>query len=162
MTYTTRPFRDDDAERLSEICRNAIEVIGPRAYSEEQVAAWLARHPGADRYRERVAEGAMIFVVVDESDQVAAYSLLEPDDHLDHLYAHPKHTRSGVADRALLAAEERAKELGITRLYTEASELARRAFERAGYQVTHRRDFTIPFEGREVAIHNYAMEKRLR
>ena len=49
----------------------------------------------------------------------------------------------------------------MSRLYTEASELARPAFERAGYVMQHPRDFTIEHDGREVAIHNYAMEKPL-
>ncbi|MBB3032974.1 hypothetical protein [Alteriqipengyuania lutimaris] len=57
--------------------------------------------------------------------------------------------------------------MGATRLYTEASELARPAFERAGYHgaferagyhVSHRRDFEV--DG--VAIHNFAMEKVLK
>jgi putative acetyltransferase len=51
--------------------------------------------------------------------------------------------------------------LGLTRLYTEARELARSVFERAGYAVTARRNFTISFEGRAIPSHNYAMEKQL-
>ncbi|WP_432200517.1 GNAT family N-acetyltransferase [Erythrobacter sp. W53] len=161
MEYTLRRYRDGDEHALSALCREAITQIGPRAYSEEQIAAWVARHPGPERYRERVASGAIIFVVADDIGTPVAYSLLDPDGHLDHLYAHPQHTRRGLAEQALEAAENHALELGITRLYTEASELARPAFERAGYSVTHRRDFTIPYDGREIAIHNYAMEKAL-
>jgi putative acetyltransferase len=86
-----------------------------------------------------------------------AYSVLEPDGHLDRLYSHPEHTRRGLAGRLLAAAEEDARALGLARLFTEASILARPSFERAGYVVTHRRDFEI--DG--VPIHNYAMEKLL-
>lgn len=162
MCYKLRRYRDSDAEALSAICHDAIADIGPRAYSEEQVAAWLARHPGPERYRERVADGATIYVAVSNNDRAVAYSLLEPDGHLDHLYCDPKHTRMGLAGRVLSFAEHDAKERGIFRLFTEASELARPAFERSGYSMTHRRDFTIPLQGRDVAIHNYAMEKLLR
>ncbi len=73
------------------------------------------------------------------------------------LYGHPDHTRKGLAERLLEAAEGDAVKLGVSRLYTEASELARPAFERAGYVVQHRRDFEV--DG--VPIHNYAMEKHL-
>ncbi|MEO9463095.1 MAG: GNAT family N-acetyltransferase [Marinomonas sp.] len=158
MHYSVRPYKDQDAECLSNICRDAITAIGSHAYSEEQVSAWVARHPGAERYRERVAGGSMIWCAVDGSDNPVAYALLEPDGHLDHLYNHPEHTRQGLAARVLNAAEEHARALGLTRLYTEASELARPAFERAGYTLLQRREFEI--EG--VAIHNYAMEKHLR
>lgn len=91
-----------------------------------------------------------------------ACALLEQDGHLDHLYCHPDHTRNGLADLLLDAAEEQALTWDCKRLYTEASELARPAFERAGYGVTQRRDFTIEHEGKLVPIHNYAMEKTLR
>lgn len=155
MTYDLRLFSDADAEALAEVIRSAIEVIGPHAYSPEQVAAWSARHPGAERFRERVAEGATIILASQRHCEPVAYVLVETDGHLDHLYCHPDHTRRGLAGRLLEAAEAHAQASGITRLYTEASELARPAFERAGYTVSHRRDFDL--DG--VPIHNYAMEK---
>ncbi|MEL6876730.1 MAG: GNAT family N-acetyltransferase [Pseudomonadota bacterium] len=161
MDYALRLYRDDDAERLAKIMRAAILSIGPRAYTAEQVAAWAGRAPGGERFRTRVAEGAMIFVAADHSNEAVAYSLLEVDQaqegHLDHLYCHPDHTRLGLAEKLLASAEQHARSVGVTRLYTEASELARPAFERAGYVVEHRRDFEID----SVPIHNYAMEKRL-
>ncbi len=158
MAYALRRWRDGDAEALSGIYRRAVESIGPRAYSPDQVAAWLSRSPDALRFRARVADGAMIFVAADSADVPVAYALLEPDGHLDHLYNHPDHTRRGLATQLLASAESHARELGIERLHTEASDLARPAFERAGYRATHRRDFAI--DG--VPIHNWAMEKALR
>ena len=162
MAYSIRPYRDDDAEILAEVIGAAIAEIGPHAYSEEQVAAWSARHPGASRYRERVADGDVIFVAADAEDRPVAYALMAPDGHLDHLYNHPDHTRRGLATQLLARAEIYAAAHGVERLYTEASDLARPAFERAGYVATKKREFTIPHQGREVPIHNWAMEKRLR
>jgi putative acetyltransferase len=45
----------------------------------------------------------------------------------------------------------------VERLHTEASDLARPAFERVRYEVTHKREFAI--DG--MPIHNWAMEKVL-
>ncbi len=135
----------------------SIRTVGAHAYDPTQIDAWAARHPGAEMYRKRVANGATIFVAADEQDQPVAYALIERNGHLDRLYCHPGHTRQGLANQLLTTAETHAKSHGIERLNTEASELARPAFERAGYQVTHRRDFEI--DG--VPIHNYAMEKML-
>lgn len=160
--YIIRPYRDGDAEVLVEIITAAITIIGPHAYSAEQTAAWAARRPGADRFGERVAAGHAISVAVDESDRAVAYALLEPDGHLDHLYNHPDHTRRGLAASLLGWAEAHARAHSLARLYTEASELARPAFERAGYVVTEKREFTIAHAGRDIPIHNWAMEKRLR
>ena len=162
MAYSIRLYRDSDAEQLSQIALAAITAIGSHAYTPEQVRAWSGRHGGAQMYRRRAAEGHIIFVAVDGDDDVAvAYALLEPHGHLDRLYNHPDHSRRGLAFRLLEQAEIHARAKGITRLYTEASELARPGFERAGYSVRHRRDFEIEHDGRAVAIHNYAMEKRL-
>ena len=63
----------------------------------------------------------------------------------------------GAATLLLDELERVARSAGITRLYVEASEPARRVFERRGYMVTARRDFDIS----GVAIHNYAMERLL-
>jgi len=165
MAYIIRDYRDGDAADLAQVTLAAIQAIGSVRYSEEQVAAWAARHPGAERFKARAALGAAIFVAADAEDRPVGFSLLEMNGeergHLDMLYCHPDHTRAGLADELLAHAEHFARAHGITRLFTEASELARRAFERAGYAVQKRCDFTIPYEGREVAIHNYAMEKSL-
>ncbi|MDA7787854.1 GNAT family N-acetyltransferase [Sphingomonadaceae bacterium] len=161
MQYLLRPFEEGDAETLHSLTLAAIKAIGLAGYSREQVDAWAARHGDAASLQARVASGDRIFVAADEKNLPVAFSLIEPDGHLDQLYCHPEHSRQGLADRTLAAAERHARANGIKRLYTEASELARPAFERAGYTVTHRREFDIAHDGRDVAIHNYAMEKTL-
>ena len=161
MVYAIRPFADDDATALAALTLAAIRAVGSERYSPDQVDAWAARHPGPERFVERARNGAHILVAVGPGDAPVACSLLEPDGHLDMLYCHPDHTRRGLADELLAASEQHARTLGVTRLYTEASELARPAFERSGYLVQHRRDFEIAHEGQSVAIHNFAMEKPL-
>jgi len=161
MTYTIRPFEPSDAGALSDIALAAIRNIGANAYNSAQIDAWAGRHGGADMYRQRAEAGHVIFVAVDEGDRPVAYALIEPDGHLDRLYNHPDHTRQGLAQLLLRAAEIYGRDHAMTRLYTEASELARPSFERAGYTVVERRDFSIEHEGKSVPIHNYAMEKTL-
>lgn len=161
METTMRPFREADAAAISALTLAAITVTGARAYSPEQIAAWAARHPGPERFIARAAKGVLIRLAVGAADEPLAYYLLEADGHLDMLYCHPAHTGQGLARLLLAEAELAARALDIPRLFTEASELARPVFERAGYSLIARRDFAIPFAGREVAIHNYAMERRL-
>lgn len=155
-----RPYREGEAGAIAAITLAAIRTTGLRAYSPEQVAAWSARF-SAQRVLEWAARGDVILVAVDGDERPLAYTMLETDGHLDMLYCHPEHTGRGLALGLLEAAEAAARAQGVTRLFTEASELARPVFERAGYALVKRREFAIPLEGREVAIHNYAMEKRL-
>ena len=165
MTYTLRPFESGDATSLAELTHASILAVGSKRYSSEQVEMWAARHPGPQRFLDRHDAGAWIWVAVDGNDNPVAYTLLEAAEdnagHLDMLYCHPDHTRKGLAEQLLTMSEGEAREQGMTRLFTEASELARHAFERAGYTVLHRRDFEISDGDRTVAIHNYAMEKPL-
>jgi putative acetyltransferase len=161
MDHAVRLFRDTDAEAVAGLTGAAIRTIGARAYSQEQVAAWAARHPGPERFLASAAKGDTIILAVNAEDTPIAYTLLEADGHLDMLYCHPDHAGRGLAMRLLAEAEKRAIADGIERLFTEASELARPVFERVGYRLMHRRDFTIAHEGRDVPIHNYAMERRL-
>jgi len=151
-----RGFQPDDADLLAELCRASIRELGSRRYSPEQVAAWHNRAPDSSDYLARVARGHRIFVSEADSE-IAAYALLEPDGHLDRLFCHPRHAGKGHASALLAHAEKEALHSGLTRLHTEASEVARAVFERAGYLVDHRRDFDM----NGVAIHNYAMSKVL-
>lgn len=155
-----RPYRDSDAEAIVAITIAAIRGTASRAYSPEQVAAWSRRF-SPQRVLEWAAQGHVILVAVDEHDHPVAYTVLEADGHLDMLYCHPDHTGRGLGLALLAEAEAAALRQGLARMYTEASELARPVFARAGYTVLNRQDFTIPFEERDVPIHNYAMEKHL-
>ena len=157
MTYTLRPFEAGDASALAALTIDAIRTIGAQGYSAEQVQVWASRHLSPERFIARAEAGHMIFVMADASNVPAAYALLEDDGHLDMLYCAPAHAGRGLARELLIQSERQARELGMTRLYTEASELARPAFANAGYTLSGRREFEI--DG--VAIHNYAMEKPL-
>jgi putative acetyltransferase len=157
-----RRFRDSDAASLAALTVAAIRTIGPRAYSAAQVAAWAARHPGPERFIASAAKGDAILVAVDADDTPLAYVLTESGGHVDMLYCHPDHTGNGVASMLLGLAEAEARKAGVAALFTEASELARPVFARAGYALLHRRDFSIVHASADVAIHNYAMEKQLR
>jgi putative acetyltransferase len=156
----TRRYQDGDAPLIAALTLAAIRQTALRAYSPEQVSAWSARY-SVERLIQGAAKGDWIQVAVDAEDAPIAYAVLESDGHLDMLYCHPDHTGTGLARHLLAEAEQAARALALSRIFTEASELAKPVFERVGYSLLHRRDFAIPFEGREVAIHNYAMEKRL-
>ncbi|HSF12420.1 MAG TPA: GNAT family N-acetyltransferase, partial [Erythrobacter sp.] len=148
-----------DAPALAELTVAAIAMIGLRAYSIEQVLAWAARHPGATRFLEGAEAGEVILVALSANDDPAAYAILQPKGHLDVLYCHPDHAGKGFASALLAAIESEALARGHPHITTHASELARPVFERAGYVLLHRQDFTIAMGGDAVPIHNYAMTK---
>jgi len=152
-----RPYRDTDAGALAEVFERAVRGIGPRDYSPAQIDAWIGREPREARFRAKMADGRRCWVATDDAGRVIAFVDLESDGHIDFLFADPDVAGQGVAARLVDRLEATAREAGMTRLYVEASEAARRFFLKRGYTVQGRRDFEIG----GVAIHNYAMERTL-
>lgn len=152
-----RAARESDAEAMAQVYDRAVRAIGPKDYSDAQIAVWIGQGARADRFRERLVDGRRCWVAVDGDDRVQAFIDLEADGHIDFLYAAPEAAGTGVAGQLLDVLEATARAEGMTRLYVEASEAARRFFLKRGYSVSARRDFEV--DG--VAIHNYAMERSL-
>lgn len=151
-----RPFEPTDAPALAALFHASVHQAGIRDYSPEQVAAWSPSPPNPERYL-RQAEGRAFLVAVDDDGRAIGYGDLEPDGHIDHLYCRPDRVGTGVGSAIYAALEAVARLAGIAVLFVEASESARRLFERRGFGIDARNDFTI--DG--VAIHNYRMSKQI-
>ncbi|HEX8625676.1 MAG TPA: GNAT family N-acetyltransferase [Allosphingosinicella sp.] len=152
-----RPFRPEDAPALARIFHAAVQRVGGLHYSLEQVNAWAPAVPSPEGFLERAADSRTLLVAADDDDRPLAYGDLEANGHIDHLYCRPDVAGTGVASALYDRLEAAARDCGIARLHVEASEPARRFFLRKSFILLHRRDFTL---GR-IAMHNFAMEKRL-
>ena len=152
-----RPSRAEDAPALAALYVRSVEAIGPAGYAPEQVAAWAAGAPSAERLQRLATDGRTTLVAVDDADRPLAFGDLEPDGHIHFLYCAPEAVGAGVTAALYTRLEALARERGVTRLYAEASEAARRFFLKQGFVVTARRDFEVA----GVPIHNYAVEKTL-
>jgi putative acetyltransferase len=153
-----RRYTSADAAAVAGIFRRAIFGVGARDYMPEQCAAWAGPPDDAGaRLDVRLGDGRLALVAMDEGGRVLAFGDLEDDGHIDFLYAAPEAAGTGVVSGLYDALESAARTKGMARLYSEASKAARRFFLKKGFTVLHRRDFDV----RGVAIHNYAVEKRL-
>lgn len=151
-----RKFKPSDADALASLFHASVREVGIRDYTAEQVAAWSPWKPDPARYL-RQAEGRTFLVAVNDENQPVGYGDLEPNGHIDHLYCHPDVVGTGLGSAIYAAIEAAAIQAGIEVLSVDASEGARHLFERLGFSVDARNDFTIS----EVAIHNYRMSKRI-
>ncbi|MEN3950509.1 GNAT family N-acetyltransferase [Iodidimonas sp. SYSU 1G8] len=152
-----RRYAPADAPALSSVYVRSVLGLGPRDYRPDQVSAWAGRAPGPDAMAARLGDGRVVIVALGEEDQRVGFCDLEPDGHIDLLYCVPEVAGTRVAAALLERIETEARAQGIARLYTEASEAARRLLLRHGFTELARRDFTLD----SVPIHNFAMEKRL-
>lgn len=149
-----RDYKEGDAVAMADVYQRAVRAIGSKDYSPAQVDVWAGQGPTAERFATRMADGRRCWVAVDDADRVIAFVDLEADGHIDFLYADPDVAGRGAAGALVDTLEAAAAADGMTRLYVEASEAARRFFLKRGYAVVERRDFEVA----GVAIHNYAME----
>jgi putative acetyltransferase len=153
-----RPYRVEDAADLASIFYRSVREVASRRYDKAQVEAWAPRLGDPVGWNSRATDGRMTIVAVDENDRPIAFGDLETNGHIDHLFASPEAVGTGTASAIYDELERRARQLGITRLYVEASESAVRLFERKGFTRIRRNDFAL----RGVSMHNYSMEKALR
>lgn len=152
-----RSFRPGDAAELARIFYDSVHRVAGRHYSAEQVRAWAPEVPDPEEFLKRGGDGRLLLVAADEADRPIAYGDVEADGHIDHLYCRPDAAGTGVASALYDRLEAAAGGRGIGRLFVEASEPARRFFLRKGFVVLRRRNLKLG----AVAIHNFAMEKRL-
>ena len=153
-----RDFKSDDSATLVEIFHDAVHTIGSRHYTQSQTNAWSPAPVSADKFLLRVSDGRSVFVAVDNDDKPISFIELEGDGHIDCFYCHPDFAGTGVGNALYVRLERAALTTGLSHLYTEASEAARRFFLKVGFTLIKRRDF----ERNGVEIHNYLMEKSLR
>jgi len=135
----------------------SVRQVALSDYTAAQVKAWAPEPRTAEWAHTEASNGRLVLVAADEDDRPVAYIDLEPNGHINRLFCAPEAAGRGIASRLYDAVEAAAREQGITSLFTEASELARRLFERKGFAVVDRQDMVI----RGVAIHNYRMAKAL-
>ncbi|MEM8489090.1 MAG: GNAT family N-acetyltransferase [Bacteroidota bacterium] len=151
-----RPCRSEDAVALSSLFYRSVKHLGVRKYSDEQVEAWASQTPTPGRMHRMGHDGRLRLVAI-VRQQIVVYCDLEQDGHIDHLYAAPEVAGQGYASHLYETLEAEALQLGIKKLVTEASEVAKPFFERKGFDVQQRRELQLG----GVAIHNYAMTKAL-
>jgi putative acetyltransferase len=157
MQITIRGYDPRDAAGLADVFFRSVRQVALSDYTAAQVAAWAPEPPAPEQVHRTAGDGRLTLVAVDDDDRVVGFTNLEPDGHIDHLFVAPEAAGHGIASRLYEAIEEAARKQGISRLFTEASELARRVFQRKGFVVLERQDKVL----REVPIYNYKMAKDL-
>jgi len=152
-----RPFHPDDAPALAALFHASVHGIARAHYSRDQIEAWSPAPADPARFRERAGDGRLVLVAVDEAGAPLGYGDLEADGHIDHLYCSPDAAGTGIAAALYAELEAAARARGIGRLFTEASEPARRFLLKRGFRTIARNRFALA----GVAIHNWRMEKPL-
>ena len=157
MKVTIRAYEARDAGGVADVFYRSVREVAISDYTPDQVRAWVPEPLDVERSHLRSTDGRLTLVAADEQDQVVAFIDLEPDGHIDRLFCAPEAVGQHIASRLYAELEAAARAHGIGRLYTEASELARRFFDRKDFIVLERQEKAV----RGVPIRNYRMAKTL-
>jgi putative acetyltransferase len=95
--------------------------------------------------------------VAEDGKLIVGFGELAANGHIHCFYCHKNYQRCGVGSQIYQAIETQALELGLTRLFTEASITAQPFFDRMGFALV--REQKVSCRG-ETFI-NYGMEKSL-
>ena len=160
-TIKIRPFKSSDIESIIKLFTETVHTIGARYYSPEQVAAWAPKLSETERglvYRrwQTKLENSNTFIAEKEGILIG-FGDISTAGHLDHLYVHKDFQGSGASLALLKQLEKKARELGLTKITTDASSMAMPLAKRRGFAVVTKQ--TVVRKG--VELTNYVMEKFL-
>lgn len=150
---TIRNYSPDRADEIADLYHRAVHAIDPAVYPAAQQEAWAPTPPDYGSWSRRLASKQPFMAVID--GRVAGFIELEVDGHIDCLYTHPDFQGQGVASALYAHLVREARVRGVTRLYVEASLVAKPFFERRGFSVLHRNEV----ERNGVRLVNFSMQR---
>ncbi len=139
-----RPLLPTDVPLLGEIFRASIEELTADDYSEAQQEAWAATADDEEEFGARLS-GALTLVATFGGAAVGFASLAD-NSRIDMLYVHPAAAGQGAGAMLCDALEKLAVARGSKELKVEASDNARRFFEKRGFVAKTRNTVSLAGE----------------
>ncbi|NWF60874.1 MAG: GNAT family N-acetyltransferase [Fischerella sp.] len=150
-----RIFHNNDTQEIMQLFYDTVHNINIRDYTQEQVDAWAPEDMDYQRWNQNLHSKMTYVAEIDR--KIVGFAQLETNGHIDCFYCHQDFQGMGVGSQLLNTIETKAKELGIKRLFTEASITAKGFFERRGFQVIKQQEVEL----RGMKFINYCMDKEI-
>lgn len=139
--YPLRPFMPSDTVALADLFAQSIEELTADDYDDEQRLAWIATAADAEEFAERLEH--MLTLVIQVDGEYLGFASLKKGTVLDMLYVHPYAVGKGVGSTLVDALERLAAARGAKEITTDASDTARKFFEKRGYVALHRNSLPL-------------------
>ncbi|HBF29156.1 GNAT family N-acetyltransferase [Rhizobium sp.] len=147
-----RPYLPSDTDATLDIFLRAIREVAAQDYSTAQIRAWARVD---NRAGWAIRRGSRPTWIAELASKPVGFADLVPDGYLDMMFVHPEYQGLGVASLLLAQVEQKARELGLDYVRTEASITARPFFERRGFRVLK----SQKVEKHGEILSNFLMEK---
>lgn len=150
-----REYIETDAETIVALFTETVRKVNIQDYSSEQIEAWAPINADLSKWKDRLRK-SMTFIT-EEGREIIGFGQLESNGHIDCFYIAYNRINTGIGSRLFETIEDRATQLKITRLFTEASITAKPFFLRKGFRVIKQQIVEL----RNTKFVNYSMEKQL-
>lgn len=148
-------FTIEDISDLHSIFYRSVHGLGIQCYSKDQCEAWAPSDFDTYYWSMRIKNLKTIFAVV--NTKKVGFISYRNDGYIDFLYLLPEYARKGIGQELFDFAEmELLSKVSVSKLFTDASYLAKPFFEKNGFRVTHKNQVNL--RGQELV--NFTMEKR--
>lgn len=133
----------------------SIEDISDKFYDQAQRKAWVVSARDKQFWRQRLAIKRPYLAMIDGN--AVGFIELDPDGHIDCLYVHPIYQHQKIATKLYQFIENIAINKCFSRLFVEASCVAKPFFEKHGFKMIER----LEHERDGQILVNFSMEKQL-
>ena len=152
-TIIIRPFKPSDLSAIIKLFKQAVPAINIRHYSSMQVSIWI--DIDELRWAEKLTKNISFIAKADSI--IVGFIDMSYEGYLDHLYIHKDYQARWVSLRLLRAVEKAARQLSLTKIFTDCSITAKLPAERVGFRVI--KEQVVEKNG--VQFITYHMEKKL-
>ena len=155
MNVRIRKYCEADAAELGELFFQSVRTGARKHYNKQQREAWAPSVPDVGEWLGKHSSPET-FVAEDDLG-LAGFMTLGKDGRIDLAYVRPDVIGLGVAHSLYKSIECAALKIGLKKLFSEASEMAKPFFERQGWILVE----TQTVERMGVRLINYQMEKEI-
>ena len=133
MSVCIRKYQSSDADGLAKLFWESVRNGTGHHYTYDERVAWAPDVPEVEGWHRRL--NSMMTLVAEDDDGLAGFMTLELDGHIDLAYVRSDLIGKGIASQLYTQIEALANANNIKMLYSEASHLARRFFEKEGWEL---------------------------
>lgn len=149
-----RKYEIADTEQIVQLFYDTVHQINIRDYTKAQVDAWAPADIDIEIWTKSLS--SKFTFVAEDGGIIAGFGELETNGHIDCFYCHKDFQRKGVGTQILEHIEAKAKELGLKKIFTEASITAKPFFEKHKFIAIKKQEV----ERRGQKLINFAMDKK--
>ena len=157
MTFMLREFRLEDAQETYQLFFDTVHHVNIKDYNKEQCDIWAPADKNIEEWGDSLAKNYSYVAVDEHSLAIIGFSDIEASGYLNRGYVHKGYQGQGIGRALLNIREDKARELGLKRVFSNVSETAKSFYLRLGYKIV--KEQTRELNG--MPFTQYRMEKEL-